>query len=68
MDRKSAYKAKSTTGALDRAARQVRADNKRKTDRADLLMTKRGLNDLTNQRKPQREKEKTTTLKENGKL
>ena len=67
MDRKSAYKAKSTTGALDRAARQVRADNKRKTDRADLLMTKRGLTDLTNQKNAQREKEKPATLNETGK-
>lgn len=68
MDRKSAYKARSTAGALDRATRQVRADNKRKTDRAELLMTKRGLGDLTNQKQTQREKEKPPTLKETGKL
>ena len=67
MDRKSAYKAKSTAGALDRATRQLRADDKRKRDRADLLMTKRGLSDLTNQ-KTQREKEKPITLKETGKF
>lgn len=67
MDRKSAYKAKSTAGALDRTTRQLRADDKRKRDRADLLMTKRGLSDLTNQ-KTQREKEKPITLKETGKF
>ena len=68
MDRKSAYKAKSTTGALDRATRQIRADDKRKRDRADLLMTRRGLGDLTNKENTQSKKEKPMTLKESGKF
>ena len=68
MDRKSAYKVKSSSGALDRAARQLRADDKRKKDRADLLMSKRGLSDLTNQERTQRETVKPTSSKESGKL
>ena len=45
MDRKSSYKAKTTTSALNREKRQFLETKQRKDDRKKLIMSKRGLSD-----------------------
>ena len=70
MDRRSAYRSKSTS-KFDRGARQLRADDKRKEDRAIIIILRRGPSDANEtliRAVAQRQKDRPAATGGTGKL